>query len=113
MGRRYLRLPGMPPPPPRPTQAAPAGPPKPLSREEAKRLVSNDWHVALPGEPPCGKDEWRTKDRMVVLPIRDMADQHLMHAIRFATEKRAHRWKHRELVAEWERRVREEGRQPF
>lgn len=61
---------------------------------DARRVkVRESWHAALPGEPPCGDDEWRQRDRRSVIKIASMETSHLIHCIRFASMKKHHRSK--------------------
>ncbi|AEI71142.1 hypothetical protein [EBPR siphovirus 5] len=64
-----------------------------------------DWHAPQHmDEPLCSADQWRTRDRMVVLYVSEMEDRHLRHCIRFASTKPQHRSRLGELLAEAERR---------
>lgn len=75
--------------------------------EETKRgrRPKRDWHkVWRRGEPPCGTNQWRQKDRMAVINICDMGDGHLGHAIRFASGMRQHALRLSALLAERARR---------
>jgi hypothetical protein len=66
--------------------------------------VRVDWHPPLRGEPPCGPDQWRTRDRDRVIAISEMEDSHLCHCIRFASGKEAHESRLDALMAELARR---------
>lgn len=77
---------------------------KPLSNDNATALVRVDWHAPLPGEPPCGLDEWRQKDRRSVIKIASMDLDHLVHCLRFAANKRHHASKLDALRAELRKR---------
>lgn len=66
--------------------------------------VRESWHAALPGEPPCGDDEWRKKDRHTVIKIASMETSHLLHCVRFASVKKNHRSKLAALLAELAKR---------
>lgn len=72
----------------------------------AERLtVPRDWHRRRGSdEPPCGPAQWRTRDRMEVIDMTAMDDDHLGHAIRFASTKPQHASKLSALVAERDRR---------
>lgn len=77
---------------------------KPLSLDDATALVRVDWHAPLPGEPPCGPDEWRQRDRRSVIKIASMDLDHLVHCLRFASHKRHHASKLDVLQAELRKR---------
>jgi hypothetical protein len=50
-----------------------------------------DWHARQgTEEPECPADSWRQRDRWAVVPIAEMDDNHLSHALRFASEKPQH-----------------------
>lgn len=60
-----------------------------------------DWHVARDeAEPRCGADQWRTRDREVLLYMHEMPDEHLQHCIRFASTKPQHASRLASLLAE-------------
>lgn len=65
-----------------------------------------DWHAQrTTTEPRCGADQWRTKDRDVVMYMHEMEDRHLGHCIRFASTRRQHRSRLTSLLAERARRA--------
>ena len=64
-----------------------------------------DWHVHWnETEPKCGADQWRTRDRDVVMYMHEMEDRHLGHCIRFASTKSQHASRLASLLAERARR---------
>lgn len=66
----------------------------------------HDWHTQRhEGEPICQLGMWRTRDRMKVLYVEELSDQHLAHCIRFARTKSQHALKLGELVEELNRRA--------
>lgn len=76
-----------------------------IRAEDKDKEKPVSWHTQRnPHEPPCGKQEWRSGQRMRVTSIRDMSDQHLVYAIRLASEKPMHKDKLRALLAEDARR---------
>lgn len=83
--------------------------PEAVSQETVVRMVREDWHAPLPGEAPCGPDEWRKKDRRVI-KIASMETDHLVHCFRFASTKRHHRSKLDALQAELAKRQGGAGR---
>ena len=76
------------------------------ARRTFKDLIQTrtDWHPPLRGEPPCGPDQWRTRDRDRVIAISEMDDSHLCHCIRFASQKGQHESRLEALMAELARR---------
>jgi hypothetical protein len=76
----------------------------PYSHSRRTRATLDWHHPRSKSEPPCGANQWRTKDRSVVLNMCDMSDRHLGHCIRFATENPHHASKIAALLAERERR---------
>jgi hypothetical protein len=69
-----------------------------------------DWHAQrTTSEPRCGADQWRTKDREVVMYMHEMEDRHLGHCIRFASTKPQHASRLAALLAERSRRENEKG----
>lgn len=70
------------------------------------RRARRDWHQTIDeDEPACGSGQWRTRDRHVVMAMRDMTDGHLDNCIRFAQTKVRHRGKLEELLDEKRRRT--------
>jgi hypothetical protein len=68
--------------------------------------IEPDWHAQRdPSEPRCGANQWRTRDRMVVMDMTDMEDRHLGHCIRFASTKPQHASRLAGLLAERQRRA--------
>lgn len=66
---------------------------------------SKDWHVHRNDqEPRCGADQWRTRDRHVVMYMHEMTESHLGHCIRFASTKPQHASRLSSLLAERARR---------
>jgi hypothetical protein len=64
-----------------------------------------DWHANRSNsEPRCGADQWRTRDRSVVMYMHEMTDKHLGHCIRFSETKRQHTSRLASLLAEDARR---------
>jgi hypothetical protein len=64
-----------------------------------------DWHRRRDqSEPDCAGHQWRTRDRYVVVDMTDMDDNHLGHAIRFASTKPQHSSRLAALVNERARR---------
>jgi hypothetical protein len=69
-------------------------------------LGSNDWHRAWnETEPRCGADQWRTRDREVIVYMHEMTDSHLGHCIRFASTKPQHASRLSSLLTERARRA--------
>lgn len=68
-------------------------------------MLGENWHVQYKeGEPPAGKGKWRTKDRSLVVDIRQMPTEYLKNCINFARNRRQHQSKLPELLAELARR---------
>ena len=64
-----------------------------------------DWHASRNDvEPRCGADQWRTRDRNVILYMHEMEDRHLKHCIRFASTKPQHASRLASLLEERRRR---------
>lgn len=63
-----------------------------MNRENNDSGVKHtDWHAQRHnGEPRCGKDQWRTRDRSVIAYMHEMHDRHLEHCIRFASTRPQH-----------------------
>jgi hypothetical protein len=91
--------------------------PKPVTRTDALVATANldphrrprstrDWHTArTPAEPRCGADQWRTRDRQVIVYMREMTPSHLRHCIRFASTKPQHASRLASLLDEQLRRT--------
>lgn len=75
-----------------------------LISQTVRRRLKINWHDALPGEPPCGPQEWRTKNRQLVLKMCEMQGSHLEHCFRFADSKSQHGSRRQELMKEIRRR---------
>lgn len=77
----------------------------PWFRHRRLRRDVRDWHRARSSsEPPCTEKQWRTRDRDVVVNIRDMTDHHLSSAIGFAKMRLQHASRTKQLLEEQNRR---------
>ena len=64
-----------------------------------------DWHdQRTHDEPECGPQEWRTRDRAVVIHVTKMSDGHLKNAWLFSERFRQHASRRRVLLEEISRR---------
>lgn len=64
-----------------------------------------DWHRQIyASEPPCGVGQWRTADRMKVVKLKHISEQHLMRLTRFVLLKPQHFSKRDEVFREIKRR---------
>ncbi len=73
----------------------------PVQANRLREPKERDWHAQRgKNEPRAAADQWRTRDRNVVMFMSEMSDSHLGHCIRFASTKAQHRSRLNALLAE-------------
>lgn len=76
-----------------------------LNEELLHRGILKQWHEQRhPGEPECPKGKWRTRERDLVVDLRQIDDRYLLDIERFSRKRPQHRDKRREVLAEVRRR---------
>lgn len=65
-----------------------------------------DWHSSRnPFEPSCSAEQWRTRDRNIVMYFNEMTDSHLRYSIQFARTRPQHKSRLSGLLLEQRRRL--------
>ena len=77
----------------------------------SRREIRKNWHSTVSAlDADCGDNQWRTRDREVVIDIRALHDTHLLRCIYLASRKKNHSTKLIALLDEQLRRMKTNGR---